>query len=224
MKWAPRGHVDVRSWCSCYRRLLRQLYDAAGGRAWFQVNLSQTRFRPGAPSGGVAVGVGVLGVAFALVTPDRERAPRFAVCLAACRAEHGYSLAEVAVRLHALSRETEGFDAGPTPKTVWRWEHGVRPCNRYRRRQRRPQCERSGADDRARAAVRGRRIGRRRRSAGARRAARLGAAGCSRPATPMHLHSKRIYARPGYPASDIGLVCAVSPTDSGGRSTVALEP
>jgi transcriptional regulator with XRE-family HTH domain len=57
----------------------------------------------------------------------------FAVCLAACRAQHGYSLAEVAARLHALSRETEGFDAGPTPKTVWRWERGVQPCNRYRR-------------------------------------------------------------------------------------------
>jgi transcriptional regulator with XRE-family HTH domain len=56
-----------------------------------------------------------------------------AMRLAACRAEHGYSLAEVAVRLHALSRETEGFDAGPTPKTVWRWEHGVQPCNRHRR-------------------------------------------------------------------------------------------
>lgn len=55
------------------------------------------------------------------------------MCLAACRAEHGYSLTEVAVRLRALSRETEGFDAGPTPKTVWRWEQGVKPCNRYRR-------------------------------------------------------------------------------------------
>jgi tetratricopeptide (TPR) repeat protein len=42
-------------------------------------------------------------------------------------------LAEVAVRLRALSRESEGFDAGPTPKTVWRWEQGVKPCNRYRR-------------------------------------------------------------------------------------------
>ena len=64
------------------------------------------------------------GVASAVVASHR---------LAAYRAKRDYSLNEVAWKLRELSRAVDAIDAGPTVKTVWRWEQGSTPTPRYRR-------------------------------------------------------------------------------------------
>lgn len=65
---------------------------------------------------------------------ERDGLPLFAVRLREHRIRRDYSLAEVAHRLRALSRETgDGVEVGVTPQRVWRWEQGERPRARYRR-------------------------------------------------------------------------------------------